>query len=332
MNITYLFGAGASAKALPVVNQIPQAIEDILIKLNEEEFNLSDTEKYISTYPKTKKQIKNELMQEFNWLKEQCKNHASIDTFAKKLFLQKNNDFSKLKTALATLFTLIQLNKPVDNRYDAFFASILINTINDFPKNIKIVSWNYDYQFEKAYSEYCESNSISAISAMLKINTRFSNSNIADKGFAIFKLNGGTQLLWKNSHGDSHFIDEVKPTLIKESLEIVLNSYACSKFFKDIYCGLSFAWEDGGEDFINTVINATKDTNVLVVIGYSFPYFNREIDRKIIRAMKLRKVYFQSPEADIIQERFQSIVTGASSPNELVPFKDCEQFMLPNEL
>ncbi len=326
MNITYLFGAGASAKALPIVNQIPQAIEEILIELNQKEFNLSATDKYISVSPKTKEQVKNELMQEFNWLKEQCKDHASIDTFAKKLFLQKNKDFTKLKITLSALLTLIELNKPFDKRYNTFFASILTNTIDDFPKNMKIISWNYDCQFEKAYAEYSGENSISVLSTILKVNTRFSNSNITDNDFAIFKLNGSTRLLGENHH------DELKDTLTKDSLEIVLNNYAWLKHSKEIYRGLSFAWEDGGEESIDNVINATKDTDVLVVIGYSFPYFNREIDRKIIRAMKLRKVYFQSPEAHIIRERFQSIVTGTSVANELVPFKDCEQFMLPNEL
>jgi hypothetical protein len=76
----------------------------------------------------------------------------------------------------------------------------------------------------------------------------------------------------------------------------------------------------------------TKFTNVLVVIGYSFPFFNREIDRKIIKAMsKIHKVYFQSKEPDALVERFQAIIPGIKT-EALKPITDVEQFLLPNEL
>jgi len=70
----------------------------------------------------------------------------------------------------------------------------------------------------------------------------------------------------------------------------------------------------------------------LIVIGYSFPYFNREIDREIIANMNnLKKVYFQSLDAENLKERFLSIRDDLKD-NQLLVRKDCGQFLLPNEL
>jgi len=78
-----------------------------------------------------------------------------------------------------------------------------------------------------------------------------------------------------------------------------------------IFSKLSFAWEDyerPEQNIINKVTTSTKDTEVLVVIGYSFPFFNREVDRKIIGEMKnLKKVYFQDKNPHNIKLRFQAI-------------------------
>ena len=62
--------------------------------------------------------------------------------------------------------------------------------------------------------------------------------------------------------------------------------------------GLSFGWEcnDSEWSIIPNVKEDSADTDILIVVGYSFLYFNRETDREIILSMKqLRKVYFQAP-------------------------------------
>jgi len=70
----------------------------------------------------------------------------------------------------------------------------------------------------------------------------------------------------------------------------------------------------------------------LIVICYSFPFFNRNVDSQIIKTMKeLKKVYFQAPDSDLIKERFQAIRDDIPE-NKLVPRIDIEQFLLPNEL
>jgi hypothetical protein len=83
---------------------------------------------------------------------------------------------------------------------------------------------------------------------------------------------------------------------------------------------------------MDKVKEETKDAEVLVVIGYSFPYFNRSVDRELISNMKdLRRVHFQSPEAKRLIERFKSI-RDDFAPGQLIPEHDNRYFFIPDEL
>jgi hypothetical protein len=95
--------------------------------------------------------------------------------------------------------------------------------------------------------------------------------------------------------------------------------------------GLLFAWEDFDDNFFKKIQECVSDAQTLVVIGYSFPYVNREIDRRIIRdyMKNLKKVYFQSTEPDEIMQRFSSV---RSDNVDRISIKDIKQFYIPSEL
>jgi len=80
MKITYLFGAGASYHALPIVNQIPQRLDSMIARLksNEFEFNSHDSHDNIP-----KNQILDEILNDLRWLRDSSEKHASVDTLAK---------------------------------------------------------------------------------------------------------------------------------------------------------------------------------------------------------------------------------------------------------
>jgi len=75
-------------------------------------------------------------------------------------------------------------------------------------------------------------------------------------------------------------------------------------------------------------------TEILVIIGYSFPYVNKQFDIDIINSMtKLSKVYIQDPNVDssmieYLRERFQSF----HGMLKIIPIKSESEFFLPNEL
>ena len=343
VNISYLFGAGASAEALPIVNQIPQRIENLISLMESDDYKLADNEFYTQCNFEqySKRQIQGWFVDDLKWLLDKTKNHASIDTFAKKLFITfQDGELNRLKNSFSVFLILEQAINKTDIRYDSFFASILKNAYYALPQNIKIISWNYDYQFEKAYSEYSRQKSLSENQQLLNVFNKYAtNPNIDDNKdrFTIIKLNGSSNLIESNWHRLHFFNDDITAELSIDLISNILKNYAFLRL-KDgnIYSGLSFAWESFNSNYQINVVehtkNVTQNTDILIVIGYSFPYFNREIDREIIGNMNnLRKVYFQSPEAENIKERFLSIRNDLKD-NQLLVRKDCGQFLLPNEL
>lgn len=346
--VTYLFGAGASANALPTVEKLSSRISTLIREINVKDMRLQEQEYFwagTDRSGKSKLGHQNEMIEDMQWLADVSHptKHASIDTFAKKLFLKgKKELLNRMKNALSVFFILEQARMPVEMRYDTFFASILNEDVSKFPEDIKILSWNYDYQFEKAFSAFSDKNDLGENQKLLNVVSKFS-PEITPAGFTIIKINGTTGYGGK-AHGKPiihHFVKnfDLNSEFDLKLLESVVDRYQLlTHWYKnDVYSTLSFAWEGEGaegETIIDKAISCTKDTEVLVVVGYSFPFFNREVDRKIIRVMtKLRKVYFQAPAPwhEKTKTRFQAIRQDID-PKNLVAYDEVESFLLPDEL
>lgn len=342
--ITYLFGAGASfgtpeKRSLPLVTEIPDKLLSFIDFL-ENNFGSLDSQKVeLNDYydpTKTYSDYKKELISDLKWLIKEAKNHASIDTFAKKLTLQgKKLEIIKLKTLLTVYFSYEQINSPIDSRYDAFFASLL-TSLNSLPENITVVSWNYDSQFELSFSEFLENDRLSGVEDHLRIRSKGIASNY-ESGFGIYKINGTARnfVEGKNSKAEKSILNRKNDNLDDSFLKKAIDLY--SEVLKGrLKPALSFAWE--AEIFEKSIIDkaarAVMNSTVLVVIGYSFPFFNREIDRKVIGGMQsLRTVYFQSPEAKKLIQRFKAVDSIKQIVPNLIPLEDdLDQFFLPPEL
>ncbi|MCH5332058.1 MAG: hypothetical protein J1E33_06615, partial [Alistipes sp.] len=102
----------------------------------------------------------------------------------------------------------------------------------------------------------------------------------------------------------------------------------------DFMTRLSFAWENAKDDvFMDSVCRTIINAEILVVIGYSFPFFNREIDRRIVSAMpKLKTVYIQDPYASNVQENFKAVLYPNNYQINYELRTNVAQFVLPNEL
>lgn len=334
--ITYLFGAGASYGTVPLVNELQNDIEDFIKSLGTETFIFQADEVFDNEfYKKIKKNsIKAHFVEDLDWLLEQIKSHASIDTLAKKYFLtSKWHELHKLKICFSSYLILKQSQAIAHSRYDAFYAAILERNLR-FPSNIKILSWNYDHQFEKSYAAYSGDDRIDSNQSHLNIVTQNCVHSISKEEFAILKLNGTSHILRNNGSEKFDYFPNFQTKVEKPFFELILdNYYRAREKVNNIYSGLCFAWERASQvdrDVITTAKELTNDTDVLVVIGYSFPYFNRVIDREIIGNMQgLEKVYFQDPNADNLKIKFQSIRLDIT---DLVSIKDTDQFFLPFEL
>lgn len=342
--ITYLFGAGASANTLPVVEKMPESMQKVIEKISTSEFDLSSHSFSADSVP-SPETMRQDIIEQLTWLKQESEKHASVDTFAKKLFLmKKEKELDALRNILSLYLTLVQLDKPYDKRYDTFFASILQDEVDKFPSNIKIMSWNYDYQFERAYLEYKEKPGLIEIWNSMQLHDKYHNKqNFSQFGFEIIKLNGTAQVYDQSRKKFFHYatkenVNEPDRFIFYTSLDPVsfyqtVYWYTRVKYTSGFTSTLHFAWERG-ESFIQNVRTALAATNTLVIIGYSFPFFNRLVDRSIIHSLQsLNKVYFQDLYPEDVMQRFQSIKNQFQpSNNNVILYKDCKQFLLPGEL
>ena len=84
-------------------------------------------------------------------------------------------------------------------------------------------------------------------------------------------------------------------------------------------------WENFNQElkFYSDLRNSVEKTDILIVIGYSFPFFNRKIDKFILDSMdNLKKIYVQDPEnANDIIEKIESLPPLPNSVIELENFR-----------
>ncbi len=333
--ITYLLGAGASVGALPTVNDFPARLIAFYKKMD-------DPRNWTSVGLHPKKEVIVETIKEYTYTlikaltqePEQwgsgfqnfrpgkdllMKRHASIDTYAKRLFITDEVDkLISLKIALTAFFQYEQLINHIDIRYDHFLASIIPDSQKQFPDNVKVLTWNYDQQFELAYKPYQGSSGF-GLNILSKGLTKQIDNPLS--GFGIIKLNGVATCLNTKEKKIVKALATNPMERVFEVMDDVLSG-------KNIESGISFAWETAGGEIIERAKEAISETDILIVIGYSFPFFNRKIDGELLRILDLTKVYIQDYSSQAVKERFLALYGNADVQ---VFFKEPDQFFIPYE-
>ena len=310
---------------IPIVNEIPGRLQWLLQQLRNKNNPILKAGGSNS--------ILSSLIADLEWLAVNASKHASIDTFAKKLYLtNKQDDYFRLKRALIVFLNYEQMVNQPEPRYDSFLASILQTNKDSFPEDVSIVSWNYDVQFEIAYREYYPNEGLGHLSYFLNVYDK----TLEGKGGEPYKLAQGFQILKLNGsaciNSEEYFFSASKDNVV-DTLTSLYQTVS------EKNCLLSFAWEKPKQQYIQRISDCVKDAQVLVIIGYSFPFFNREIDRIIFREMRsLGKIYIQDPYAENVKQSLRSALTAeqlsmAKMMNriELIPINE-NQFFLPPEL
>lgn len=357
MQIVYFLGAGASANAIPTINGIRTRINDLQVylsnylkeNLNEAAFN------ELNVILKDNQNILFKIIEELKWLYVQTKHHQTVDTFAKKLFLQESNDLKKLKRALITYFYFEQSMKfewaenkisefngyenLLDLRYDSLLANIIHrkNGKLEFEDNLNIITWNYDLQIDIALKNYFNLP-LNEIKDSLRIHPNRNSFElpigelIIKEKFQVIKLNGNAFLDYGLQNGSVETIydksrNELDPqAIIAMYLDELRNEFGKELKLKDsaAFKYFNFAWESHenyGSNYIgrNNVIESAKkiiDTaDVLIVIGYSFPSFNFDIDKYLFTNISLKELIIQDENPDYIKERMKPLFKQMYSPN-----------------
>jgi hypothetical protein len=295
LKITYLLGAGASANALPLIKGSPT---------NEKLGLPGALKRFAEQYKSTSFSSSNpDIAPNLASISDKCIEFGTPDLYAK--FLLETGDLGKyalLKKFMANYFhyeqTLAQTSSGqgrFDYRTLAFLTTIAQK--EKLPSNISILSWNYDRQIEIAAKK------------LMPVDSKVYNSV---KGFTC----------WPN-YQESYDFDDRYQYKGKDIFLLHLNGVAGFNYSKRTFSEksdavfnfedagdtlLSFAWEDESNDekrvFLKERIEYAKSiaegTQVLVVIGYSFPFFNRKVDDIVIDTMRntLTKIYYQDPGLD----------------------------------
>ena len=289
-------------------------------------------------------ELYNEVHQKLSLLKQACAAYPTIDTFAKQLYVTNRPFFASskevltyddLKRYLSTALLMMQDEKKRDLRYDGFIAS-LIGRDRQLPP-MTILSWNYDVQFEMAYSGYytIERYIPSLWKELNVFNKMYPTDFNVSNPFAMMKLNGTA--LFTDSNLDKWEVKEKKVNRITDCFyggeNLTPYQYGLGYLNGGNFEGLlSYAWEEDNMILLHKNIEMrTYDTRELVVVGYSFPYVNNEMDTFILQNMsKLEKVVVQDLNFEDLKERIEGIIEPTKRNVKIVPKNSLQQFYIPN--
>ena len=346
-NITFFLGAGASYHACPIWGE--QAEKMVYLARNY--FN-QPKENFSELYPSGLNE-RDLIVWFIGYFGSKALKFGTIDTYAKKLNLNSSVDeLARLKLAVSVFFTIWQLTDDttiksrenlemefVDRRYINLLAAVIerkYDTELKIKENINFVSWNYDLQVEYAFKAFHRDTV--KLDYLIQ-NANFSISESYGKPLKICHLNG-YHGFYQHGHitknglpRERHFLDRSKSNQINDILdELSFLNTSQDRGKIDITNHINYAWES------NDIADKTREeakrifseTDILVIIGYSFPNFNKEIDMQLFRLLKGREttIYYQDPNAS------ESFIHQLVNPKECTVICETaklDNFILPYE-
>lgn len=302
--LIYLFGAGASYPSLPLAREVSRRM------LYWGQYLQKEADGQL---PELNKKNLSEFSSELTLWGTEATSHYSVDTLAKKLFLTNRQDeLWRLKAAMSAFFMIEQAATRAESRYDSFFAAILEQPGRPptIPEHIWMLTWNYDRQFERAYHQYCPDP------GKVQDNITFCKRVIRLNGLLGRAINKGT--------GDEYNLDlssdknKVIGRVLDEYLQLRTHQPA-----------ITFAFEK--MPLLESQLGLLSSKRcILIVVGYSFPFFNRRFDKLVLNSIRtVDKVFLQVlPEhASAISSRVKTLRDFPSI--QIVDDKD--QFFVPYE-
>ena len=233
---------------------------------------------------------------------------------------------------LSAFLMLEQDQKSVDPRYDYFFAYMADwdeHGTLAMPANVRVISWNYDGQFEKSFAAFFEQDNqkrevVDALQIVPPVTCDQYDSGIS----SIYKLNGTAHIQADGSDKPGQYHDVLvhdQPDLLNAIL-LTLHAFdACLS--GSATPSIRFAWEnDPRRRDVLALIEEFAPVETLVVIGYSFPLFNRDIDRRVLELLSPKEIYLQvAKQYPAVADR----IRGIGPTVDIHEVKDEDQFFIP---
>jgi hypothetical protein len=203
---------------------------------------------------------------------------------------------------------------------------------------VKIITWNYDLQIDYAIQNFVKKTSLNKVKEAYNIHPNINSFNVKSgdlinlKEFAVFKLNGNAFLdpsLNAGAGGGKTPHDYEIPNTQRSEGSILgdyLNTF--DETFPegktgspDTFNYFNFAWEahDRYTGFNNLIANTKqvlRETRILIIVGYSFPFFNSYIDKQLLSECNPFEIIIQDLEPETIKKRLLDLVPAFAKTND----------------
>jgi hypothetical protein len=333
--ILYILGAGASAYSLPLARSVyKEGASSPVIRGLAYEMARVDYNYLRKNYPDP---ITHEFIAavgtRLNNLSKKADEFGDVDTYAKYFHLINPGgaELQELKRTLSEYFVLKQIVfKARDPRYLPWLVSIMDR--KKFPENVKILNWNYDFQVQLASTAFGELEDVEhkAASFTYSASTISHYPNI-DPAFHEFDE---LSLIHLNGIAGFNIPEDINLSSVFQKSNVGNVMGFLTNERNKLSSAIHFAWDqtDYHSNLLQHVKKMVLGTTILVVIGYSYPFFNRNVDKQIFEDLKsrntLRKIYYQDPNLDGQQLKAQfdlyaglDIVHIPSTTNFHIPFE-----------
>lgn len=347
--ITYFLGAGASFFAIPIWDGQGSSMKDVSEQISvflQHQLDFKGDKQLKKL--KNNQSIKN-LIHKLKFYGDKAIEFGTLDIYARNLYLlQKKNELNDLKFHLSIYFDiwenfipskyrrnhrnmLIDDNKiydKIDKRYYSLLAVILEKNDKKNPlvhDDVNFISWNYDLQLEMAYRSFMnnpEKQNLETINEDFNFfNDKRHKKNIHLNGFrGVFDYKDKLHSIIEKNQPEN--IGDYLSSFLEKKDMFLTNGISYEKRIK-------YAWEENSES-VKQASKVLKETDILVIIGYSFPSYNRKIDTQLLLAFegaknkKNKRIIYQNPSDN--SELLKSI-----TDIKVEYFEDTKQFYIPQE-
>jgi hypothetical protein len=230
-----------------------------------------------------------------------------------------------------------EMNSRIDRRYDGFFAS-LIKEVDGQAKldhNIKIITWNYDIQLQRSLCSFRDEQRLHSSFEVAKEYSPMDGEPSED--CQIIRLNG-SNLYYFDSRLDKYDYNSIFSSLTFDPTKevapkIFRKIIQCFKHFYQVgQSSIYYAWDIEGNEYLRKSYNTAKDwismADKIIIIGYSFPNFNRSIDSDLFAHADPNQLFIQDPNAPEIKSTLRSFY----GREDTIPMTYTDQFYVPRDI
>jgi len=368
-NITYLLGAGASFNACPILNMQAEAMIYLANKDLSHKNELNE-DLYFSFTKDEEQKLKNNkelVLWHIGYFGVKAKEFGTIDTYARKLYLNNEaRELRLLKMSVSVFFDLwenfyneryfsfgskltsenrgINQFEKIDKRYISLLSIFLQKDNSQVRLNdsVKFITWNYDLQLEAACKMFLKEGLADDFE---NLNSRFvfKNNDRSKLKNQIFHLNGHRGFYDSENRTDKsvkHSGHEMNKKHDFDNYWVLQKDLFQKTIDRDISFNnfIKYAWEHNLEDnWFQKISNVLNGTEVLIIIGYSFPLFNRIIDQNLLKNLnknRIKEIVYQDPYAneETVKSLFEDLnfFKGRYSPKLKIESKNLNQFYVPH--